>query len=48
MPGDLSKLSVKELLNLNSSVIEELKRWKIVRTKNNPVGDCSRGRSWKM
>ena len=36
---DLSELSVKELLQLNSSIIDELKSRKIVRTKNNPVGD---------
>ncbi|MCK4951085.1 MAG: hypothetical protein KAS48_04645 [Gammaproteobacteria bacterium] len=31
--------SVKELLQLQSQVINELKRRKIVRTKNNPLGD---------
>ena len=36
---DLSKLNEKELLRLQSSVIDELKRRDIVRTKNNPVGD---------
>jgi len=36
---DLRELSVKELLQLHSSIINELKRRKIVRTKNNPVGD---------
>ena len=36
---DLAKYSEKELLRLHASVIDELKRRKIVRTKNNPVGD---------
>lgn len=36
---DLKKYSVKELLNLHSSIIDELKAREIVRTKNNPVGD---------
>ncbi|MCG7991197.1 MAG: hypothetical protein JAY99_01735 [Candidatus Thiodiazotropha lotti] len=36
---DLSNLEVKELLKLQSSIIDELKKRKIVRTKNNPVGD---------
>ena len=36
---NLRELSVKELLNQHSSTIDELKRRKIVRTKNNPVGD---------
>ncbi|MCG7937506.1 MAG: hypothetical protein N0C88_01425 [Candidatus Thiodiazotropha lotti] len=36
---DLRELSVKELLQQHSAIIDELKRRKIVRTKNNPVGD---------
>jgi len=36
---DLRELSVKELLKQHSAIIDELKRRKIVRTKNNPVGD---------
>ena len=36
---DLRDLTVKELLQLNSSILNELKRRRIVRTKNNPVGD---------
>ena len=36
---DLSKYSVKKLLRLHASVINELIRRKIVRTRNNPVGD---------
>jgi len=36
---DLRELTVKELLKQHSSIIDELKRRKIVRTKNNPVGD---------
>lgn len=36
---DLRELSVKELLKQHSAIIDELIRRKIVRTKNNPVGD---------
>jgi hypothetical protein len=36
---DLKELSVIELLRLHSSVIDELRRRRIVRTKNNPIGD---------
>lgn len=36
---DLKELTAKELLQLHSSIIDELKLRKIVRTKNNPVGD---------
>jgi hypothetical protein len=36
---NLREQSVKELLQLQSQVISELKRRKIVRTKNNPLGD---------
>lgn len=36
---DIRELTVKELLQQHSSIIDELKRRKIVRTKNNPVGD---------
>ena len=35
----LRKLTVKDLLQQHSIIIDELKRRKIVRTKNNPVGD---------
>lgn len=36
---DIRELTVKELLQQHSSIIDELKRRKIVRTNNNPVGD---------
>jgi len=36
---DITKLSIHELLNLQSSVLEELRTRKIVRTSNNPIGD---------
>ena len=36
---NLREQSVKELLLLQSEVIDELKRRKVVRTKNNPIGD---------
>jgi len=36
---DIKELSIKELLQLSSSIIDELKRRKVVRTKNNPLGD---------
>ena len=36
---DIEKLSNLDLLQLHSSIIEELKRRGVVRTKNNPVGD---------
>ena len=36
---DLDKLSTKELLNLNSAIIDTLKKRNILRTNNNPVGD---------
>ena len=36
---DLRGLSIKELLQYQSSIIDELKRRKVVRTKNNPLGD---------
>jgi hypothetical protein len=36
---NLRELSVKELLQQHSAIIDELKRRSIVRTKNNPVGD---------
>ena len=36
---NLRDLTVKELLQHHTSILEELKRRKIVRTKNNPVGD---------
>lgn len=36
---DLPHLSVKELLQLQASITDELKRRKIVRTQNNPLGD---------
>ena len=36
---DFSKHSEKEMLRFYASVIDELKRRKIVRTRNNPVGD---------
>jgi hypothetical protein len=36
---DLEKYSIKGLLRLHSSVINELKNREVVRTKNNPVGD---------
>jgi hypothetical protein len=39
MNAKLSKLSEVELLKLHISIIDELKARKVVRTKNNPVGD---------
>ena len=36
---DLKLLSTKELLQLQSFIIDELKRRAVVRTKNNPLGD---------
>ncbi|HEY9201587.1 MAG TPA: hypothetical protein VIQ81_08330 [Gammaproteobacteria bacterium] len=36
---ELREKSVKELLQLQSEIINELKRRKVVRTKNNPLGD---------
>jgi len=36
---NLREQSIKELLQLQSQVINELQRRKIVRTKNNPLGD---------
>lgn len=36
---DLKSMSVRELLRHHSEVIEELRYRKVVRTKNNPVGD---------
>lgn len=35
----LSHLNEKELLRLHAAIINELKARKIVRTKNNPIGD---------
>lgn len=39
MQSDLEKLSEIELLQLHASIIDELKRREVVRTKNNPIGD---------
>lgn len=39
MHSDLEKLSEIELLQLHASIIDELKRREVVRTKNNPIGD---------
>ncbi len=39
MTAELSRLSEVELLKLHASIIDELKARKVVRTKNNPVGD---------
>lgn len=36
---NFNDLDVKDLLRLQSSVIDELKDRKVVRTKNNPLGD---------
>ena len=36
---DLRESTVRELLRLHSSILDELKRRRIVRTRNNPVGD---------
>jgi hypothetical protein len=36
---NLSDLNEKELLRLHAAIINELKQRKVVRTKNNPVGD---------
>ena len=35
----LKKLSVIELLQLHSAILDDLKQRKVVRTRNNPVGD---------
>jgi len=35
----LSRLSVTELLQTHAAVIDELRRRRVVRSKNNPVGD---------
>lgn len=35
----LKNLSVRELLITHAAILEELKQRKIIRTKNNPVGD---------
>ena len=39
MNQDFSNLNEKDLLRLHASIIDELKSRKVVRTKNNPVGD---------
>ena len=39
MQNEFEKLSEIELLQLHASIIDELKRRDVVRTKNNPVGD---------
>lgn len=39
MQAELYRLSEVELLKLHASIIDELKARKVVRTKNNPVGD---------
>lgn len=36
---NLQEMSVENLLRLQSSVVDELKRRQVVRTKNNPLGD---------
>ena len=36
---DLGNLEIKELLKLQATVIDELKKRGVVRTRNNPVGD---------
>jgi hypothetical protein len=36
---DLKSLSVIELLQFHSAILDDLKRRKVVRTRNNPVGD---------
>lgn len=36
---NLQELSIKELLCLQAAVTDELKERKVVRTKNNPIGD---------
>ena len=36
---DISELTVNELLRQHTAIIDELKRRKIVRTPNNPIGD---------
>ena len=36
---NLKSLGIKELLQLQSAVTDELKARKVVRTKNNPLGD---------
>jgi len=39
MTMNLSELSEKELLQLDASIIEELRNRQVVRTSNNPLGD---------
>jgi len=39
MYSKLSQLNEKELLRLHAAIIDELKQRRVVRTKNNPVGD---------
>jgi hypothetical protein len=39
MVEHLSKLSEKDLLMLHAEIIDELRPRKVVRTRNNPVGD---------
>lgn len=39
MDSELSTMSEKELLQLQASVIDELRERGVVRTKNNPLGD---------
>jgi Family of unknown function (DUF6998) len=39
VPDSLSRLSEIKLLQLHTSIIDELKVRKVIRTKNNPVGD---------
>jgi len=36
---NFEKLSNLELLQLHSSILNEFKHRKVIRTKNNPVGD---------
>lgn len=36
---DLQKMGIKQLLQTQANIIQELKKREVVRTKNNPVGD---------
>ena len=41
MVGDLSRQSLKQLLQLNGAIVAELKRRGVCRTSNSPIGDIA-------
>ena len=43
---DVSRLSVKHLLQLEASVVKELRRRDLVRTNNKPLGDIAEQVVW--